>query len=80
MAFLQRGALPADHALVTSLPDSSELSLSFEAWQRWFTDTAALVCSAAAPESVAIFFQTDVKREGAWVDKAFLIQLGARAA
>lgn len=80
VAFLQSGALPADHALVTSLPDSSELRMSFEAWQSWFTDTATLVCRAAAPSSVAIFFQTDVKREGAWIDKAFLIQLGARAA
>jgi hypothetical protein len=38
------------------------------------------VCQAAAPSSVAIFFQTDVKREGTWVDKSFLVQLGARAA
>lgn len=80
-AWLERAAvLPADHALVTSLPDSSELRLSFEGWERWFVDTAALVCRAAAPESVAIFFQTDIKREGRWVDKSFLVQLGARAA
>ncbi len=80
MAWLRSAQLGADHALVTSLPDSSELRLSFEAWQTWFADAAALVCRAAAPSSVAVFFQTDVKREGSWLDKAFLVQLGARAA
>jgi hypothetical protein len=80
LAWLRQAELPADHALVTSLPDSSELRLTFEAWQGWFTDAATLVCAAAAPSSVAMFFQTDVKREGAWVDKSFLVQLGARAA
>jgi hypothetical protein len=80
IAWLEQSALPSDHAIVTSLPDSSELRMSFEAWQSWFTDTAALVCRAVAPESVAVFFQTDVKRDGTWVDKSFLVQLGARAA
>jgi hypothetical protein len=80
LGWLEDVQLPADHALVTSLPDSSELRLSFEGWQTWFLETAALVCRAAAPEAVSVFFQTDVKREGGWVDKSFLVQLGARAA
>jgi hypothetical protein len=80
IAWLERSRLPADHALVTSLPDSSELSMSFEQWEHWFTQTAALVCRSAAESAVAIFFQTDVKREGQWVDKSFLVQQGARAA
>jgi hypothetical protein len=80
VAWLRTAALPGGHALVTSLPDSSELRRSFQDWQTWFVETAALVCAAAAPEAVAIFFQTDVKRDGTWVDKSFLLQLGARAA
>ena len=80
VAWLERESLTADHALVTTLPDSSELRLSLGEWQRWFTATATLVCRAAAPEAVAVFFQTDVKREGRWIDKAFLVQLGAREA
>ncbi len=75
-----RGGLPDDHALVTSLPDSSELRLDFEIWQRWFRETAALACRATSSRAVTIFFQTDVKREGVWVDKSFLIQLGAQQA
>lgn len=80
VAWLERAELPADHALVTSLPDSSETRLGFSAWQTWFSATAELVCRAAAPNAVAVFFQTDVKRDGRWVDKSFLLQLGARNA
>ncbi len=81
IAWLERGRLPSDHAIVTSLPDSSELPhTSFDAWRGWFADTAALVCDALADEAVAIFFQTDVKRDGLWVDKGFLVQLGAEKA
>lgn len=80
VAFLRDAQLPDDHAVVTSLPDSSELKLSFEAWQLWFSQTAELVCRATAQPAVSIFFQTDVKRDGVWVDKSFLVQLGARAA
>lgn len=81
VAWLKGAApLPGDHALVTSLPDSSELKLSFDAWQAWFEDTAALCCRATADGAVTIFFQSDVKRDGLWVDKSFLVQLGAKAA
>jgi hypothetical protein len=78
VAWLESAALPADHAVVTSLPDGSELPrLSFSEWRSWFVDTAALVCRSVANESVAVFFQTDVKRGGAWVDKAYLVHQGA---
>lgn len=71
----------AAHAFVTSLPDSSEVpTLGFEGWRRWFIDTVALVCSKTAEGAVSIFFQTDVKRDGRWVDKGFLVALGAEAA
>ncbi|MGC4089080.1 MAG: hypothetical protein QM756_14595 [Polyangiaceae bacterium] len=70
-----------EHALVTSLPDVSEIPrLSFDAWRSWFIETAELVCERTAPEAVAIFFQTDVKRDGCWVDKSFLVQQGAERA
>lgn len=73
--------LPADHSIITSLPDSSELpALGFEGWRQWFSDTSALICRTLAPTAAAIFFQTDVKREGTWVDKAYLVQRGAEAA
>lgn len=78
VAWLRAAELPEDHAVVTSLPDSSELSMSYEQWESWFADTAALVCSSLRGASVAVFFQTDVKRDGRWIDKSFLVQLGAQ--
>ncbi len=79
--FLRRGGFPADQAVITSLPDHSELpALGFEGWRDWFVETAALACAAVADASVAIFYQTDVKRDGRWVDKAHLVLTGAERA
>ena len=79
--FLREPHLAEGHAILTSLPDSSEMKgRTFEQWRQWFTDTAELVLRATPARSAAVFYQTDVKRDGAWVDKAFLVQLGARAA
>ena len=81
VAWLARSSLPADHAVVTSLPDGSELPhLDFQAWRSWFVDAAALACRAVADDAVSIFFQTDVKRDGVWIDKGHLVQCGAEKA
>lgn len=78
VAWLAERRLPSDHAVVTSLPDASELpALGFEGWRRWFVEAAALASAAGAEDAVSIFYQTDVKRDGRWVDKAHLVQLGA---
>jgi len=78
LPWLEQSDLPADHALVTSLPDSSELKLELDAWQAWFIRAAGAVLRATHPDSVAVFYQSDVKREGRWIDKSFLVQLAAR--
>lgn len=81
VAWLEGQRFGPEVALVTSLPDSSELpALGFDGWRQWFSDTAALLCRQLAPEGVAIFFQTDVKRDGRWVDKGYLVTRGAEAA
>ncbi len=81
VAWLAAAALRDDHAIVTSLPDASELpALGPDGWRRWFVDAAEIACRAIADDSVAIFYQTDVKRDGRWVDKAFLVQLAAERA
>ena len=74
--------LSADHAIITSLPDTSELPNlgSVAAWQDWFVDTVALTCRAVADDAVAIFYQTDIKHDGRWIDKAHLVLRGADAA
>jgi hypothetical protein len=81
VAWLARARLAADHAIVTSLPDLSELpELGFDGWRRWFVDTVALAAAAVADDAVAVFYQTDVKRDGRWVDKAHLVACGAERA
>ncbi|MBA3394073.1 MAG: SAM-dependent methyltransferase [Deltaproteobacteria bacterium] len=81
IAFLERGPLAADHAIVTSLPDHSELpDLGVDGWRRWFVDTVGLACRSVADDAVAIFYQTDVKHDGRWIDKGHLVQCGADTA
>ncbi len=73
--------LAPTQAIITSLPDSSELPrLGFEGWREWFVETAAICCQSVADDAVCVFFQTDIKKDGLWVDKGFLVQLGAERA
>lgn len=68
-------------SVITSLPDSSELpALGPDGWRRWFVEAAAAVMSAVGDEGVAIFFQSDVRREGMWIDKGALVTRAAEHA
>ena len=80
IAFLASAPLPPDAAVVTSLPDVSELQLELAAWRAWFVDTAALICRQTGEHAVAIFYQTDIKHDGRWIDKGHLVHCGADAA
>jgi hypothetical protein len=81
VAWLKANPLAPAQSIITSLPDSSEVpSLGFDGWKRWFIDSVKTCIDACPEDSAALFFQTDVKREGAWVDKGFLCQLGGEAA
>jgi hypothetical protein len=63
---------------ITSLPDVSELPrLGLEGWLRWFEEAAALVMQSIDDQGVAIFFQSDIKRDGRWIDKGALVSRAA---
>jgi len=79
LEFLQRGPLPDDHSIVTSLPDVSEVPKLLD-WRQWFIEAVTLCCRQIADDAVAIFYQTDIKRDGLWIDKGHMVQLGAAAA
>jgi hypothetical protein len=65
-------------SVVTSLPDVSEVpQLGFDAWRAWFVDAARRVVAWVPEDGVAIFFQSDVRHEGAWVDKGYLVMRAA---
>lgn len=60
-------------SFITSLPDVSELPhLSLHEWRRWFVEAARAVLDATPDDGVALFFQTDIKKNGVWVDKGYL--------
>lgn len=81
VAWLRQAALPGTHAVVTSLPDVSEVPrLGLPGWRAWFVETAALICAQVAPEAVAVFYQTDIRRDGRWIDKGALVAEGAARA
>jgi hypothetical protein len=77
-------ALPgplAGCSFVTSLPDVSEVPhLDLAGWRGWFMDAARRVLARTADDAVAIFFQSDIKKAGVWVDKGYLVQRAAEDA
>ena len=75
----ERGKIPGACA-VTSLPDVSEVGLALPVWRAWFLDAVRLVVDAVPDESAAIFFQSDIKRDGVWIDKGALITRAAEDA
>ena len=65
-------------SLITSLPDVSSFpELSLDEWRNWFVAAAQLSLAATPDVGVTIFYQTDVKVQGTWVDKSQLCHLAA---
>lgn len=65
-------------SFVASLPDISEFhGYTVERWQEWFVQVAELILSKTPDEDVTFFFQSDIKHERLWVDKAYLCQKAA---
>ena len=80
LGWLERAGVLEGCSIITSLPDVSELSLSLEDWRAWFVAAAKKVIDATPPDGLAIFFQTDVKKQGEWIDKGYLCSKAAEAA
>jgi len=64
-------------SVITSLPDVSEVGMNLTDWRGWFEDAAALVMQSIDPLGVAIFFQSDIKHAGHWIDKGALVTRSA---
>jgi hypothetical protein len=75
----ERGCI-AGACAVTSLPDVSEVNLALPAWRAWFLEAVRLVVEAVPAESAALFFQSDIKRDGAWIDKGAMVVRAAEDA
>jgi hypothetical protein len=78
ITWLQEFTPTDDHSFLGSLPDISEFpGYSLAAWKEWFQSTAELILSKTSPLGVTIFFQSDIKVDNTWVDKAYIIQKAA---
>lgn len=81
LAWLEQRRPLVGCSLITSLPDVSGLpQLGLEGWRRWFIAAAELVMRATPDDGVSIFYQTDIKVDGAWVDKGYLCHRAAEPA
>jgi hypothetical protein len=66
-------------SIITSLPDVSELpTLGPEGWERWFVEAARACCESLDDDALVVFFQSDVKVHGLWIDKGALVTRAAR--
>ncbi len=75
--WLRENASEPTDAVITSLPDVSELpglGPGLDGWKRWFVDAAAQVIGWPAAGMPSLFFQSDVRHLGDWIDKAYLVQ------
>jgi len=81
IAYLESARLPPDHAIITSLPDHSELpQLGVTAWKRWFIDTVALACRAGAGGGAVFFNKPAATQDGRWMDRGHLVNRGMEPA
>ena len=78
LQWLLANPLPADCAVLTSLPDAVEFGhRDVDRWRPWFTGAAEAVLRHTPRAACAVFYQTDVKHRGTWIDKSFLVQQAA---
>lgn len=83
LAWLEQHPAEPGDAVITSLPDVSELpelGPGLEGWKTWFVEAAARVMLWTPSDMPALFFQSDVRHHGVWVDKSYLVQKAAERA
>lgn len=73
IAWMQARGRIAGACAVTSLPDVSEIGKALPVWREWFLEAVRLVVDAVPDDSAALFFQSDIKRDGVWIDKGALV-------
>lgn len=67
-------------SFVASMPDISEFpGYSLKDWKEWFVNAATLILARTPENGVTIFYQSDIKVDGTWVDKGYLCQKAAES-
>jgi hypothetical protein len=49
------------------------VGLALPVWRGWFLEAVRFVVESVPDESAALFFQSDIKRDGVWIDKGALV-------
>jgi hypothetical protein len=80
LAWMDENPAREGMSVVTSLPDVSELSLDLASWRAWFVGAVARVVRWVPGAGIAIFYQSDVRAFGEWIDKGYLVMRGAEEA
>lgn len=79
-AWMDANSAAPGTSVVTSLPDVSELpGMDLDAWKEWFIGAARRVLRWIPADGVAIFYQSDIRHRGEWVDKGYLVMRAAEA-
>ncbi|MEO7036012.1 MAG: SAM-dependent methyltransferase [Polyangiaceae bacterium] len=80
LAWMVENPAPSYTSVITSLPDVSEVpERGFEGWKAWFDEAARAVLRWVPDPGLVIFFQSDIRHGGVWVDKGYLVQRAAEA-
>lgn len=80
LVWLAAQSLPEHASVLTSLPDAVEFRhRDVDRWRPWFVAAAERVLRSTPDHGCAVFYQTDVKRDGIWIDKSCLVQQAAAA-
>lgn len=78
LAWMDKTVAEPGTSVLTSLPDVSEIEeLDLAGWRSWFVTTASTVLRWVPEDGVSIFYQSDIRREGALVDKGYLVMRAA---
>lgn len=74
LGWLAANPAPPGASVVTSLPDVSETKTrELAPWREWFVGAARTVIAWVPNDGLAIFFQSDIRVGGAWIDKGYLV-------
>ncbi len=78
--WLNQNELPPKTSIVASIPDISEFhSTDINSYRQKFIDIAGLILEKTPADGVTIFYQSDIKTQGIWLDKSYLCQKAAES-
>jgi len=72
-AFEKLPSIRSAKAIITSLPDASEVECGLSGYEEWFTRGVRTVLGSVASKGVAVFYQGDRKHSGMLLSKASLL-------